>query len=325
MIGGIDRIVPIEFIGGGAAPPPAPTLADLYANGEVGGVYSSESLRWQDVAKTIPANAASNPLRVWEPVFGTAELNATSDPSRPTLNVDLDATFDGSDDLLFYNILGVGTMLIATRRGIYWGLMNFTSGNLSSQRAINFASLNPKLPITGVLTIDRVLSASEIDLAKSYFVGRGAVAPMSGVFNYFAAGIGYVSFGPVDSAAVTDFSAGWYSSRLTSMSPMDMSGSTTFNFSWAFTHLTSFPYAGLQGSHATNYGNAWTGNDLEALSVDGILYTINNNRLALGLGPGVITLTGGTNSPPTNGTVTGIDGIAAKTALQAASWTVNTN
>jgi hypothetical protein len=103
---------------------------------------------------------------------------------------------------------------------------------------------------------------------------------------------------------------------LTSFPSLDFSSGLYFNGAWyGCTNLVSFPANIFDTCMATAFEEAWQFCALNQTSVDNILVSINT----AGQPNGILSIDGGTSSPP------GPAGLAAKAALEARGWTVNTN
>lgn len=276
-------------------------LTSMFSNGETGGLYSiSSSMLYQDAAKTILAAALNDPVRVITPVYGSGDSVALNDAARPLLKspgVAQNIVFDLVDDEITVPVTTAGSLFMASTSGMYWGQYDFSISTSFGDQAFH-----PRWPLVGWCAIDRPFTAEEIEALKSYFVSRGAVASLSGNIHRFMQNDPWTTVGGLLFSGVTSVEAAWYSCR-----------------------LTSFPYSILQGAPAINYKNAWPSNRLNAESVDGILVTIRDNANAQNLLNGIIGLNSGTNAAPTDGTVTGMNGIQAKADLEARGWTVSTN
>lgn len=322
----------------------------LFDNGEIGGVYTIRNdygdHTYQDAAKTTLANSLDDPIRVIEPTSGSGDTTAPADAARPLLkdpSRDPATAFDLVDDDLQVPVTTAGYLFIATTQGMYWGEYDF-----SANTSIGTPNRNPIYDVVGWCAIDRVLTTAEISDLQSYFVARGAVKALSGDISQLmremtwttigdidvSSGINFqgvwngnalTSFPQLDVSSGTNFRGTWGNNNLISLPQLDVSNGTNFYAAWYNNALTSFPYTILQTAPATDYTSAWYNNNLDATSVDGILVTIRDNANAQALDNGKLEVSGGTNAAPTDGTTTGLDGITAKSDLQARGWTVNTN
>lgn len=284
--------------GGGAHSDP---LATMFANGETGGLYSiSSSVLYQDAAKTTVAATLDAPVRVITPVYGTGDSVAINDAARPLLKApgpSQNIKFDLVDDDITVPVTTAGSLFIASTSGMHWGQYDF-----ALDTSIGSPTNNPRFPVVGWCAINRAFLDYEIEALKAYFSARGGVVQMPVDMARYSREMPYTSVGAIDCSVVTGFTASWYICK-----------------------LASFQYQILQGVTATNYNNAWVNNALNAESVDGILVTIRDNANAHNLLNGTIGLHAGTNAAPTDGTLTGLNGIQAKADLVARGWAVTTN
>lgn len=278
---------------------------------------------YQDAAKTMPATSADHPVRVISPVFGSGDATAPNDAARPLLKISgafKNVTFDKVDDDIKVPLTTPGSLFIATTYGMYWGEFDFSLG-----KSIGSPLYNPRWPVVGWCAINRAFTLAEIEALKSYFSAVGGVVALGSDCYSFIRATKFMSIGALDTSNSTNFYVAWGESRLTSFPVLNVSKVTNFRLAWQYNLLTSFPYQILQGVAAAEYTDAWKNNNLNAQSVDGILTTIRDNANTLNLNNGTLGINLGTNAAPTNGSVTGMNGIQAKADLIARGWTVNTN
>jgi len=296
----------------------------MFAGGELGGVYNmSSSSMYQDAAKTMPATSADHPVRVISPVFGSGDATAPNDAARPLLKISgafKNVKFDLVDDDIKVPLTTPGSLFIATTSGMYWGEFDFSLG-----QSIGSPLANPKWPVVGLCAINRVFTLAEIEALKSYFSAVGGVGALPGASIRVVNDTKFTTLGLIDTSNATnmqDFASG---SQVLQIAPINVKKSLGMRGIFNYGKLTSFPYEILYGVKATDYTSAFAGCNLNSQSVDGILTTIRDNANTLNLNNGNIGIHGGTNAAPTDGSVTGMNGIQAKADLIARGWTVNTN
>lgn len=119
----------------------------------------------------------------------------------------------------------------------------------------------------------------------------------------------------VDTLNQTDLSEAWKNCDLITQLPQfNLNSSTNLESAWEnCTRLQYVPPGLFDNCPATNLTNAFVNCSLSAASVDNILVSLDE----AGYENGTVDITGGNNSPPT------VEGLAAKTNLEAKGWTVS--
>lgn len=204
-----------------------------------------------------------------------------------------------SGKLLVYDVPSLGSVGWVSAAGSFYGCVNIVSmgdGDLSNVTNFYRAWAN-------CLSL---LSFLALDLSS----GDNFVSAWSGCSEL-------LSFGAVDVSSGRDFATAWLNcGKLPSFPSINLNSGTIFYRSWQNCEsMSSFPANMFDTSIATNYGLAFRNCNLDQISVDNILVSIDS----AGQSGGTLDLDGGTSSPPS------ATGLAAKSSLEGKGWTVTTN
>lgn len=293
----------------------------LFPQGGPGGVYlagTNHGVMWEDPSKTNAATLPGDSIYIWEPSYGAGDLTPINVGQSPDLDGNLYANFDLISEGLKTPLTSTaGFLLWSTPTGVVGGAKDW-----SQDQGINAPDFNPIQPLTAIVTADRVLPSGVIVEIQKRLTGP-YVAP-SAIDSGFRA-LGLKTFTGGDFSSTTDMFSTWSTNKLVTFPLCDFTSVTDARWAWSDNKLTRFPYQSFVGCHCTDYLRTWYYNDLRTESVDGILTTIRDNAVSFNLSNGRLSIDGLTNAPPSNGSITGMDGIQAVTDLQAKGWTVATN